>query len=363
MFKKIFISYASEDYLKAKELFDFLLDNNLEPWLAKEKLHVGSNWNLEIKQALKNSDFVIILLSSASIRKRGYVQREYKLALNYLQEKLIDDIYILPILLDDCEVPFQLTSIQWVRSSEENVFRKVLNAINIQRKRYYETTPQDIIDLENSFISQELEIIGELKKHVDIQIEYPVFAKNNFWNVDMVNSLTKSKAIEVRNDLYNFYFSDKEYFEWDGIEFRGCSLTYNISIITESRLSILFTYDNYLGGAHPNTYYYTLNFLFNPDYVIDPKIFFNDSDIKNIISSLKYRSYQYHEQEDIDDDDYYEFDIGYHIEDCNYNIEFTMTNSYIELILSNNLPRAIQVCGFFTIPYKIVDHKLVLELN
>lgn len=355
MFNKIFISYASEDYSAAKGLYDNLLEKNYSPWLDKEKLQVGSNWDFKIRQALKESDFVIILLSSISIKKRGFVQREFKLALKYLEDKLIDDIYIIPILLNDCEVPAQLESIQWIKSSEENYLGKILDSINIQRKIYFDTTPQEIIDLQNSFISQKLDVIQQVRKHVDCHFEYPVFAKNNFWNVSDVNDLVKSKALEIRNGLYNFYFSDKEYFEWEGVEFRDSTLTYTISSITENQLSILFTHDDYLGGAHPNSYYYTLNFLFNPDYLIEPKMFINDPDLKKIVTTKKYQSYEFEDDEVVD--------ISSHLENYSYNIEFTLRGDKIEIILANNLPRVIQVCGFFTTSYKIQDHKIELILD
>ena len=48
------------------------------------------------------------------MRKRGYVQREFKFALDKWREYLVDDIYIVPIRFDDCEIPEELAEFQWV---------------------------------------------------------------------------------------------------------------------------------------------------------------------------------------------------------------------------------------------------------
>ena len=63
MFKDVFISHAKEYYEIAEKLYDFLLQKGFSPWLDKKKLKVGSNWDYEIKKALRESTFVILLLS------------------------------------------------------------------------------------------------------------------------------------------------------------------------------------------------------------------------------------------------------------------------------------------------------------
>jgi TIR domain len=83
MFKQVFISHAKEDYEVAEMLYNYLSENGYSPWLDKKIIRVGENWDYAIKKALKESTFVILLLSSTSVKKRGYVQREFKYALEY----------------------------------------------------------------------------------------------------------------------------------------------------------------------------------------------------------------------------------------------------------------------------------------
>lgn len=137
MFDKVFISYAKEDYEFAEKLFDYLAENNFSPWLDKKKLLPGQQWDFEIKKGLREANYVILLLSDNSVRKRGYVQREFKLALKYYEEKLEDDIYLIPLKINKCDVPESLSSFQWIEITDESdAFESILASLNIQQDKY-----------------------------------------------------------------------------------------------------------------------------------------------------------------------------------------------------------------------------------
>jgi hypothetical protein len=103
----IFISYAREDSEAARRLYDDLKKSGLIPWLDKESLIPGQNWKNSIKIAIKNSRFVIAILSSNSVGKRGYIQKEFKYGLDVLDEFPESQIFVIPVRLDDCEVPYE----------------------------------------------------------------------------------------------------------------------------------------------------------------------------------------------------------------------------------------------------------------
>lgn len=146
MYKDVFISHAKEDMEVAEQLYDFLEENGYLPWLDKRKLNAGANWDYEIKKALKESTFIIILLSSISVNKRGYFQREFKYAIEYSETKLIDDIYIIPILLDKCTVPDQLLKFQWIEVNNTKFRENILASLNSQRRKYLSTHSVGIIE-------------------------------------------------------------------------------------------------------------------------------------------------------------------------------------------------------------------------
>lgn len=105
---RVFISYAREDYETALKLYsDLSSKSELKPWLDKKDLLPGQNWDIEIKKAIKNSRYFIALFSITSVSKKGYVQKEFKRALEILEEFPEGQIFAIPARLDNCEIPYQ----------------------------------------------------------------------------------------------------------------------------------------------------------------------------------------------------------------------------------------------------------------
>lgn len=133
---QIFISYARPDQEWAGELYEWLKRAGFNVWIDFMKLKPGQKWDYEISLALNKSSIVIVLLSYNSVDRRGYVQREIKSALEKLKEKLDDDIFIIPVLLDDdVSVPENLKSIQYIFASHSKVKEAIADAISHQIER------------------------------------------------------------------------------------------------------------------------------------------------------------------------------------------------------------------------------------
>jgi TIR domain-containing protein len=111
----VFISYAREDSDAAKRLQKDLKNAGLNPWLDRECLIAGKNWKISIRKAIKESRYFIPLFSSVSVIKRGYVQKEFKYAIEVLDEFPELEIFVIPCRLDDCEIPYEkLEDIEYV---------------------------------------------------------------------------------------------------------------------------------------------------------------------------------------------------------------------------------------------------------
>lgn len=128
----VFLCHSSNDKQSVRKLYQQLRTEGFDPWLDEEKLLPGQNWDLEIRRALRNSQVVIVCLSSGSITKSGYVQKELRQALDVANEQPDDTIFIIPARLDDCTVPDRLREWQWVNLYESNGLEKLLLAL---RKR------------------------------------------------------------------------------------------------------------------------------------------------------------------------------------------------------------------------------------
>lgn len=111
---QIFLSHANEDKQTVRGLCQRLRDDGFNPWLDEERLLPGQDWQLEIEQALKKSDAILLSFSKRSLSKEGYIQREHKKALDYQKEKPEGTIFVIPVRLDDSEIPFFLRELQCV---------------------------------------------------------------------------------------------------------------------------------------------------------------------------------------------------------------------------------------------------------
>jgi hypothetical protein len=105
---KIFISYAHEDIEAARRLYTALSAlSGVSAWLDQESLPAGMRWEPAIRKAIRESDFFLALLSRHSTSRRGYVIAEMKMALKILEEFPEDQVFLIPVRLEDCPFPFE----------------------------------------------------------------------------------------------------------------------------------------------------------------------------------------------------------------------------------------------------------------
>lgn len=112
---RVFLCHASQDKPVVRELYERLLAEDwIDPWLDEQKLIPGQDWNLEIENAVEAADAVIVFVSSVSVAKEGYIQKELRRVLRIAEEKLEGAIFVLPVRLDKCEHPRQLRDKQFL---------------------------------------------------------------------------------------------------------------------------------------------------------------------------------------------------------------------------------------------------------
>ncbi len=83
----------------------------------------------EITKALRASDVVIVFLSRKAINKAGYLQKEIKNALDIADEQPEDAIFLIPLKLEECEVPERLSRWQWVNFFEEGGYERLMRTL------------------------------------------------------------------------------------------------------------------------------------------------------------------------------------------------------------------------------------------
>lgn len=134
---QIFLAHASEDKLQVRELHKKLHSKGFNPWLDEIDLLPGQNWQVEIPNAIRESDVFLGCLSKSSVAKQGYVQKEFRLALMSYASRPAEKIFFIPVKLDNCEIPrlqvpdlgIDIADFQWVELSSEDGFERLVRAI------------------------------------------------------------------------------------------------------------------------------------------------------------------------------------------------------------------------------------------
>ena len=112
---RVFLAYVDEDDAVVRRLHDALAAKRFDPWYDKTKLLPGQNWPRAIETAIHTSDFFIGCFSTHSVVKRGSFQSELRFALECARQTPLDDIFLIPLRLEECTVPTTLSrQIQYV---------------------------------------------------------------------------------------------------------------------------------------------------------------------------------------------------------------------------------------------------------
>ena len=128
---RIFLCHASEDKAQVREIYQRLAGiEGFKPWLDEEELLPGELWEEEIPRAIETSDFILIFFSHTSVAKRGYVQREMKMALDAWEVIPSSMIHTIPVRLDECEIPERFRRYHYANLFDPRGFNRLVTALH-----------------------------------------------------------------------------------------------------------------------------------------------------------------------------------------------------------------------------------------
>ena len=128
--RRVFLCHSSTDKEAVRRLYAWLRENGVVPWLDEEDILPGQSWEYEIRKAVRMSSMVIVCLSHSSVAKAGYVNKEIKYALDVADEQPEGRIFIIPVKLEECQVPERLAGWQWVNIFEPRGYDRLLKALS-----------------------------------------------------------------------------------------------------------------------------------------------------------------------------------------------------------------------------------------
>ena len=125
----VFLVHAHRDKDAVHKLYARLIKDGIHAWLDVENLQPGQDWQNEIRNALLQCDAVVVCLSHAFDEQKGYRHEELKLALekaNFLPE---DEVFIVPVRLEECNMPESLRRLHRVDLFKAGGYKRLIQAL------------------------------------------------------------------------------------------------------------------------------------------------------------------------------------------------------------------------------------------
>ncbi len=119
--KAVFLSYAREDAEAARRIADALRAFGVEVWFDQNELRGGDAWDQKIRSQIRTCALCIPMISATTqARGEGYFRREWKIAVERMQDMASGVPYLLPVVIDDtreneASVPEEFLKVQWTR--------------------------------------------------------------------------------------------------------------------------------------------------------------------------------------------------------------------------------------------------------
>jgi hypothetical protein len=263
---KVFVSYAKEDQDLALKYYDLFLQEGAAPWMDVKHLLPGQNWEAEIEKAFSDANVVVLLLSKRSVNKRGFVQREANDAIERLRYKQPTDIYVIPLLLEPCDVPSHIAGrLQYVDLSTAGAWGQVQASLKIAAEQQSIELTKGLDAGPFRVFTDRLEEQWQGAPGHDIKIEYPRFESTSL--PDIAKELTvffsgraARTLIESRQNPWDQ--SPDLFPKIDGFTaMNGRWDSFGVIHSTSRLLSLTYEVGWYgAGAAHPNAHFETYNF-------------------------------------------------------------------------------------------------------
>lgn len=273
----VFLSYATPDRERVDKYYDFIQQSGYDVWMDHRHIKAGQSWDYEIKKAFFAAAVIVVFISNNSTNKRGYVQKEIRLAVEKLEEILQDDIYVIPVILDDdASIPEVLKSYQYIKDSDAECRSRLIDSISTQLSKF---------SVKGKFISLADNLSWSIRKYKDsyhafpgyeIECEFISFRSSYYNNIsevsDSINGEINSHIFECRKSIFE---QDIEIYNFGQDRNRRMNTFSNSNFdvkLVGRILSVSFgAYQYHAGAAHgmhwKETFSYFLDPLFHFNYL------------------------------------------------------------------------------------------------
>jgi hypothetical protein len=102
-----FISYVCEDGNRIQRVVSALQAADIPVWMDKGRLSPGDDWKMVIRRAIQRNSlaFIAVFSRNSQARSTSYQHEELNLAVEQFRQRPPGRPWLIPVRLDDCELP------------------------------------------------------------------------------------------------------------------------------------------------------------------------------------------------------------------------------------------------------------------
>lgn len=145
----IFLSHNRKDKPFARKLVEPLVRHGIRVWIDDAEIKYGDSLIRKIHEGIQGVEYLGVILSPQSV-KSNWVQQELEAALTMSISG--QNMKVIPILYEDCDVPIFLQNLVYADFRNPNVFE-----LNMERL-IYSIIPSDTVSIIESIVKKSLAI-------------------------------------------------------------------------------------------------------------------------------------------------------------------------------------------------------------
>jgi len=158
--RKTFLSYSRINQDFAKRLAKELKSEGFDLWFDQMDIPAGARWDREVERALKECEIFMIIMTPASVDSENVLD-EIGYAIDTGKQ-------FLPVLLENCEVPFRLRRFQYVDFTNKDFDDGVESAKQLLRGLITQTTiPREQVTDDTQALKKKAELDRKAQENAE----------------------------------------------------------------------------------------------------------------------------------------------------------------------------------------------------
>jgi hypothetical protein len=135
-----------------ERLDTFLSDTGVTTWFDRKSLLPGQKWEDLIDDEIPRSRTFLTCISKAAMDKKGYFHKEQYLASEAALRVPPEELFIIPVLLGDCEIPRKLRQYNAVNLVEPGAIEMLLRSLSAALEREIIAQPDAVERLRDELL-------------------------------------------------------------------------------------------------------------------------------------------------------------------------------------------------------------------